>query len=108
MQTFLVNTVHDSVIAESPEDELEELYEISKWTFLWWVYEFLDTVYDLQFNVPLGVGYQAGDYWGGGDLHFQPSQYDAEVVDIDGGEIVVTAIPPIRMEGVDYSSLMEK
>lgn len=105
MQTFLVNTVHDSVVAEGPEEELEELYEISKWAFLWWVYEFLDTVYDLQFNVPLGVGYQAGDYWGGGDLYFQPSQYDAEVVDIDGGEIVVTAIPPVRMEGVDYSKL---
>ena len=106
MQTFLVNTVHDSVIAESPDEELEELYEISKWAFLWWVYEYLDVVYDLQFNVPLGVGYQAGPYWGGGELYFEPSQYDAEIVSVDDGEIVVTAVPPVKMDGVDYSSLL--
>ena len=107
METFLTNTVHDSVVSEGPEQELEELYEISKWAFLWWVYEFLDVVYDLQFNVPLGVGFQAGDYWGGGNLYFDPSQYDAEVVTVDDGEIVVTAIPPVKMDGVDYSKLME-
>lgn len=107
MQAFLVNTVHDSVISECPPEEREELYEISKWAFLWWVYEFLDVCYDLQFNVPLGVGYQAGPKWSSGDsVPFTPSQYDAEVVEIDGGEVVVTAVPPTKMDGVDYSSLL--
>lgn len=107
MRTFLVNTVHDSVVAEVPPEEREELYEISKWAFLWWVYEFLDVCYDLQFNVPLGVGYQTGPAWSKGDsVPFEPSQYDAEVVEIDGGEVVVTAVPPTKMEGVDYSSLL--
>ncbi|MFG1501657.1 DNA polymerase [Halobacteriovorax sp. XZX-3] len=106
LQSFLVNTVHDSVISESPRDELELMYEISKWAFLWWVYEFLDICYDLQFNVPLGVGYQAHTHWGGGkEVFFEPSQYDGEVVKIDKGEITVTAIPPTKMDGVDYSSL---
>lgn len=108
MRTFLNNTVHDSVIAESPDDELEELYEISKWSFLWWVYEFLDKVYGLEFNVPLGVGYQAASHWSGGDaLTFKPSRYEDEVLKVDGGEVTVTAIPPVRMEGVDYSKLEE-
>lgn len=107
MQTFLVNTVHDSVIAEVHPDEREELYEISKWAFLWWVYEFLDVCYDLQFNVPLGVGYQTGPAWSsGGSVPFEPSQYDAEVVEIDGGEVVVTAVPPTKMEGVCYDKLL--
>ena len=107
MQCFLVNTVHDSAVAECPDDELEELYEISKWAFLWWVYEFLDTVYDLQFNVPLGVGYQAAPFWSDGkDTYFDPSQYDAEVLTVDDGEITVTAVPPVKMDGVDYSILL--
>lgn len=109
MQAFMVNTVHDSGILEAPEDELEELYELSKWSFLWWVYEYLDVVYGIQFNVPLGVGYQAGPAWGTGvEPKFTPSQYEGEVVDVDGGEIVVTAIPPVKMDGVDYSKLTEK
>ena len=107
MQTFLVNTVHDSVVAEVHPDEREELYEISKWAFLWWVYEFLDICYDLQFNVPLGVGYQTGPAWGkGNEVPFEPSQYQAEVVEIDGGEVVVTAVPPTKMDGVNYDSLL--
>lgn len=106
LQSFLVNTVHDSVVSESPEEELEIMYEISKWAFLWWVYEFLDICYDLQFNVPLGVGYQAAPHWGDGDkIYFEPSQYDGEVMKVDGGEIVVTAIPPTKMDGVNYDSL---
>lgn len=106
MQAFLVNTIHDSGIAEAPEEELEELFNISRWAFLWWVYEFLDVVYGLQFNVPLGVGYQAGHHWSEGkQTLFTPKQYDDEVIKIDGGEITVTAVPPVRMEGVDYSAL---
>lgn len=108
MEGYLVNTVHDSVVAENPKHEAEELHEISKWAFLWWVYEALDVLYGLEFNVPLGVGYQAGSHWGTGkELLFQPSRHDGEVVKIDGGEIVTTAIPPVKMDGVDYSRLQE-
>jgi DNA polymerase-1 len=106
MKAFLNNTVHDSGILECPPDEREEVYEISKWAFLWWVYKFLDKVYGLTFNVPLGVGYQTGSHWSEGtDVPFEPSRYEDEVVKVDDGEVVVTAIPPVRMDGVDYSSL---
>lgn len=108
MEAFICNTVHDSEIIEAPEHELEEVYEIGKWAFLWWVYEYLDVVYDIQFNVPLGVGYQAGDYWGVCDeLDFEPSRYDAEFLTEDDGEVTVMAVPPTKMDGVCYDRLME-
>jgi DNA polymerase-1 len=106
MQAFINNTVHDSDIVEAPEDELEEVYEIGKWCYLWWVYEYLDAVYDIQFNVPLGVGFQAGDHWGEADeLPFDPQHEDGEFLTYDDGEVTVMAVPPTRMEGVDYSRL---
>lgn len=106
LEAFICNTVHDSEIIEAPEHELETVYEIGKWSFLWFVYEYLDVVYDIQFNVPLGVGFQAGDYWGYSDpVPFTPSRYEGEFLTEDDGEITVMAVPPTKMEGVDYSRL---
>lgn len=107
MKASIVNTVHDSAVTESPREELEELYEIDKWCFLWWVYEYLDAVYGIKFNVPLGVGYQAGTHWGTGkELYFEPSCYSGEFLTVDGGEITVNAVPVTKMKGVDYSRLI--
>lgn len=106
MESFINNTVHDSNIVESPEHELELNYEIGKWCYLWWVYEYLDEVYDIQFNVPLGVGFQAGEHWGEADeLPFAPQHEEGEFLTYDDGEVTVMAIPPTRMDGVDYSRL---
>lgn len=106
LEAFICNTVHDSEIIEAPDHELETVYEIGKWTFLWFVYEFLDVVYDIQFNVPLGVGYQAGAYWGyADDLPFEPQKEDGEFLTYDDGEVTVMAVPPTKMKGVDYSRL---
>ena len=30
------------------------------------VYSYLDTVYDMKFNVPLGIGHKAGEHWSEG------------------------------------------
>lgn len=106
MEAFICNTVHDSEVIEAPEHELEEVYEIGKWSFLWFVYEYLDVVYDMQFNVPLGVGFQAGDYWGEADPPpFETRKEDGEFFKIKDNEITVMAVPPTKMEGVDYSRL---
>jgi hypothetical protein len=106
MKTIMVNTVHDSAMLESPDEEVEEVYEISKWAFLWFVYDVLDKLYGIKFNVPLGVGFCYGDYGGMSQQPtFKPTRYDGEYVDIDGGEILVMAVPPTKMEGVDYSRL---
>jgi DNA polymerase I len=65
--TRLVLTVHDSVIAESPEDELEPIKPILADCFTVRVYETLDKLYNYQFkNVPLAVGIKIGKHWSEG------------------------------------------
>ena len=106
MEAFINNTVHDSEIIEAPEHELEQVYEIGKWCFLWWVYTYLEEVYGIEFNVPLGVGFQAGSHWGEADAPpFTPSRHEQEFLTVKDGEVTVMAVPPKRMDGVDYSRL---
>lgn len=84
MDSFLVNTIHDSAIAEIKEEEGELFHELGVQSFTHDVYRYLDVVYGLQFNVPLGTGYKLGEHWGEGD------------------ELVTTVTPDIQMEGVRY------
>jgi DNA polymerase I len=93
MQAFLCNTVHDSVVFESPDEELEQMYDLCNWAFLDAVYEYLELVYGLQFNVPLGLGFAVGTHWG------------AKGSDCVIPERKVMRMPPYRMAGVDYSPL---
>lgn len=62
-KTTIVNTVHDSAIAEVAPGEERLWGRLSVQTFTLDVYEYLDRVYDLQFNVPLGVGISLGERW---------------------------------------------
>lgn len=66
-QMFLVNTVHDSLEVELPPEEQELFQEIATECLTSRVYEYLDTVYHMQFNVPLGCGIKVGSHWGEGD-----------------------------------------
>lgn len=66
-QMFLINTVHDSLEVELPPEERELFQEIATECLTSRVYEYLDTVYHMQFNVPLGCGIKVGDHWGEGN-----------------------------------------
>lgn len=66
MQSFLVNTVHDSAVAELHPDEVELFHETAVKAFTEYVYFYLDYLYGIKFNVPLGVGFKAGEYWSAG------------------------------------------
>lgn len=66
MESFLVNTVHDSAVAEIHPDEQELFKELSVKAFTEHVYDYLAEVYGIEFNVPLGVGIKIGDYWSEG------------------------------------------
>lgn len=93
MRAFICNTVHDSAPIEAPLEEVEQVFEYSNWAFLDAVYEYLEVVYGLKFNVPLGLGFQAGTHWGAkGDDCIVP-------------ERKVMRMPPYHMKGVDYSKL---
>ena len=87
MQSFLVNTVHDSAIAELHPDEHDEFKDKSLYAFTSLVYHYLKEVYGIEFNVPLGIGVKIGTHWG------------------TGKEVKRSPMPPFKMEGIDYSKL---
>ncbi|MCK4819592.1 hypothetical protein KA005_27750, partial [bacterium] len=51
MESFMVNTIHDSTITEVHPDEIELYKEIAVQVSTEDVVEYLDTIYDIQFNV---------------------------------------------------------
>lgn len=74
MESFLVNTVHDSSIGEIAPNE-EELYEeIAVQSYTHDVYAYLNTVYNIQMDVPLGVEVKIGSHWGEG----KETKYDID------------------------------
>lgn len=67
LQSFMVNTVHDSVISELHPDEREIFSELALDSFGNSCYNYLKTVYNVEFNVPLGLGIKIGANWGTGE-----------------------------------------
>lgn len=63
----LVNTIHDSVVAEVAEKDLDKYREVVVECFLDRTYEYLLTVYGVDLYVPLGVDFRAGTHWGTGE-----------------------------------------
>lgn len=59
----LINTVHDSATAELPPGSEDLWKALGCQTFTLDVYDYLEKVYDLDFNVPLGVGVCIGERW---------------------------------------------
>jgi DNA polymerase-1 len=66
LRARLTNTVHDSCIAEVHKDDIGEYAEIAVTSFLDNVYDYLEKVYEIDFNMPLGVGMVVGQHWGEG------------------------------------------
>lgn len=72
MQSFLVNTVHDSVVAELHPDEVEEWYRLCREAFTVFRVEYLKKVYKLNYDFPLGIAYSAASHWGQGvDIEYE-------------------------------------
>ena len=71
MQGFIVNTIHDSVIAEVPDSELQQYKDIIVRSFTVDIFTMLKRLYNLDFNIPLGVTIKAAPHWGEGqeELH---------------------------------------
>jgi DNA polymerase I-like protein with 3'-5' exonuclease and polymerase domains len=65
----LVNTIHDSIIAEVHPDDLDEVAKIAEVCFTTDVYKLLKDLYNYNFSVPLGVEWKAGSHWGQGQGH---------------------------------------
>lgn len=67
MESFIVNTVHDSGILEVLQEELDKVRHIMIECYTVKIYEVLKKLYDYEFSLPLGLGIKAGVNWGVGD-----------------------------------------
>jgi len=63
----LVNTIHDSVVAEVAKKDVDKYLAISVDCWLDNTYEYLDKVYGQRMYVPLGVGMKVAEHWGDTD-----------------------------------------
>lgn len=66
-RSFVVNTIHDSIISEIHPEERELFKELVVQALTNDVYFYLDKVYGLKFNVPLGAGIKIAKHWGEGE-----------------------------------------
>jgi len=64
MESFLVNTVHDSIIGEVHPDEVELWHELAKVCLIDDVYDILIKLYGIRLVVPLGAGVMLSSHWG--------------------------------------------
>jgi DNA polymerase I-like protein with 3'-5' exonuclease and polymerase domains len=66
MQSFLVNTVHDSAVPEVHPDEKELYKKLAKTSLTQDVVLYLDKTYGITFDVPLSIEFKSGRNWAEG------------------------------------------
>lgn len=64
LESLLVNTIHDSMITDENPEETETLNEITTTAFSKEVINYLDIVYNIQFDIPLDVECDTYKNWG--------------------------------------------
>ena len=78
MESFLVNTVHDSIIGEIHPDEKELWHEVAQQCLIKDCYYLLETLYDVRLTVPLGAGVMLGSHWSNEDAKASETVYTAD------------------------------
>jgi DNA polymerase I-like protein with 3'-5' exonuclease and polymerase domains len=61
-----VSTVHDSLICEVEPNHVEDFIRIAQLAFGPNTFDYLRTVYGMDYTVPLGIGIKIGEHWGEG------------------------------------------
>jgi len=64
IQSFLVNTVHDSIIAEIHPAEVGLWHDVARKSMIEDVYIIINKLYGVELTVPLGAGVCVGTHWG--------------------------------------------
>jgi DNA polymerase I-like protein with 3'-5' exonuclease and polymerase domains len=77
LDMFLVNTVHDSIIAEMPPNEVDAWHELAKQCLIEDVYTLLPKLYGISLTVPLGAGVTVGTHWGSDEAKAGEVVYEA-------------------------------
>lgn len=65
---LVLNTIHDSVIADVAEEVLPEYYELVKWAFTDGAKEMMKKLYGIELIVPLGVEINNAEHWNDTDV----------------------------------------
>jgi DNA polymerase I-like protein with 3'-5' exonuclease and polymerase domains len=60
---LIINTVHDSIITDHPEEMLDFVVVEGNKAFTTDVYRYLERVYNVGFSIPLGTGIKSGRHW---------------------------------------------
>ena len=63
MESLIVNTVHDSAVGEIAPGEEELWKQLGFYTFTFDVYRYLEEMYGIELDVPLGAGVTIGERW---------------------------------------------
>lgn len=63
LQSFIVNTIHDSIASEVHPDEQEVMLQLGQRSLTDDVYTYLYQVYGIKFNFPLGTGSKISRNW---------------------------------------------
>lgn len=64
LRMYLVNTVHDSIVAYLPPEETDAYHDLAKQSMIDDVYEVVRNLYGIRLIVPLGCGVKVGERWG--------------------------------------------
>lgn len=75
----IVNTIHDSIVCEVPEDELDIFKQLVTDCMTYGVYKYMKRIYGIDWSVPLGVGIKIGKRWSEGD------EIKINIVETDNG-----------------------
>lgn len=67
LDTELINTIHDSGVADVPEEETCKFEGIMVQSYTQDIYDVLERLYDYRFHLPLGLGFKCGEFWGEGE-----------------------------------------
>lgn len=62
-QGFLVNTVHDSIIAELPPEEIDAWHDLAQQCLIRDCYDIIQRLYGISLCVPLGAGVLVDTHW---------------------------------------------
>lgn len=63
MESFMVNTVHDSIIAELHPEEVADWHDVAKQCLIVDSYNLIYQLYGVKLTVPLGAGVTVGERW---------------------------------------------
>jgi DNA polymerase I-like protein with 3'-5' exonuclease and polymerase domains len=78
MESFLVNTVHDSIIAELHPEEVDLWHEIGKQCLIEDAYMLLEKLYGIKLTVPLGAGVMVSTHWADKKAKESETVYEAD------------------------------